>query len=93
LKFLNTTIRGRETNNLSDMQQNIAWNLALKVRNGSNILPNEILNGISIIEKVIVNAPELLFEIDELPERTEMNNSKDPDIILELIKKWLNGIE
>ncbi|MBI2730498.1 MAG: AIPR family protein [Sphingobacteriales bacterium] len=80
---------GRETNNLSDMQQNIAWNLALKVRNGSNILPNEISNGISIIEKVIVNAPELLFEIDELPEITVMNNSKDPDITLELIKKMV----
>ncbi|WP_407520974.1 AIPR family protein [Lacibacter sp. MH-610] len=80
---------GRETKALSDMQQNIAWNLALKVRNGSNILPNEISNGISIIEKVIVNSPELLFEIDELLESTEMNNSNHPEITLELIKKMV----
>ena len=49
-------------------------------------------NGISIIEKVIDKAPELLFEIDELVESSK-NNGKDPEITLELIKKWLIGIE
>ena len=80
---------GQETKALSDVQQNIAWNLALKVRNSSNILPNEISNGIAIIEKVIENASELLFEIDELPEYSELNNFKDPEITLDLIRKMV----
>lgn len=46
-------------------------------------------NGISIIEKVIYKAPELLFEIDELVESSK-NNGKDPEITLELIKKMVD---
>jgi AIPR protein len=80
---------GRETDNLSNNQQSIAWNLSLKVRNGSPILANEMSNGISIIEKVIDKAPELLFEIDELVESSK-NNGKDPEITLELIKKMVD---
>lgn len=78
---------GRETSQLSDTQQNIAWNLALKVRNDSNILPNEISNGISIIDKVITNAPELLFEIDEIDKQESKNNSENFEITLELVRK------
>lgn len=78
---------GRETENLSDYQQSIAWNLSLKVRNNSPILANEISNGISIIEKVINKAPELLFEIDEL---SELDKIKDPEITLELIRKMVD---
>jgi hypothetical protein len=78
---------GRETDTLSNNQQSIAWNLSLKVRNGSQILPHEIINGISIIEKVIDKAPELFFNIDELVEPKSKNNGKDPEITLELLKK------
>lgn len=46
-------------------------------------------NGISIIEKVIDKAPELLFEIDELIESSK-NNGKDPEITLELKIKMVN---
>lgn len=80
---------GRETDNLSNNQQSIAWNLSLKVRNNSPILPNEMSNGISIIEKVIDKAPELLFDIDELVEPSK-SNGKDPEITLELIKKMVD---
>lgn len=80
---------GRETSQLSDTQQNIAWNLALKVRNASKILPNEISNGVSIIDKVVTNAPELLFEIDELSENTNTNGVETPEITLELIEKMV----
>lgn len=78
---------GRETSYLSDAQQNIAWNLAIKVRNGSNILPNEISNGISIIDKVVANAPELLFEIDEIDKQESKNNSENFEITIELVRK------
>ena len=80
---------GRETDTLSNNQQSIAWNLSLKVRNNSPILANEMSNGISIIEKVIDKAPELLFEIDELVESSK-TNGKDPEITLELIKKMVD---
>ncbi|MFN8307863.1 MAG: AIPR family protein [Ferruginibacter sp.] len=81
---------GRETDNLSNNQQSIAWNLSLKVRNNSAILANEITNGVSIIEKVIDKAPELLFEIDELVESNKSSNGKAPEINLELIKKMVD---
>lgn len=81
---------GRETNSLSNNQQSIAWNLSLKIRNNSAILANEITNGISIIEKVIDKAPELLFEIDELVESNKGSNGKAPEITLELIKKMVD---
>ena len=80
---------GRETDTLSNNQQSIAWNLSLKVRNNSPILANEMSNGISIIEKVIDKATELLFEIDELVESSK-TNGKDPEITLELIKKMVD---
>lgn len=80
---------GRETDSLSNNQQSIAWNLSLKVRNNSAILANEISNGISIIEKVIDKAPELLFEIDDLDESNKGSNGKAPEITLELIKKMV----
>lgn len=81
---------GRETDSLSNNQQSIAWNLSLKVRNNSAILANEITNGISIIEKVIDKAPELLFEIDELVESNKGSNGKAPEITLEFIKKMVD---
>lgn len=80
---------GRESNNLTDNQQGIAWNLALKVRSNSSIQPNEISNGLSIIEKVIDKVPELLFEIDELAEAIS-NEQKDPEVTLELIRKMVD---
>lgn len=81
---------GRETGNLSVMHQNIAWNLALKVRNGSSFLPNEISNGVSIIEKVIINAPELLFDIDEAQDNFNSTILNEPEISLSLIKKMVD---
>lgn len=81
---------GRETDNLSNYQQSNAWNLSLKVKNNSAILANEVTNGISIIEKVIVKAPELLFEIDELAESKQNNNGKAPEITMALIKKMVD---
>lgn len=81
---------GRDTDNLSDNQQSIAWNLSLKVRNNSPIQPNEMTNGVIIIEKVIDKAPELLFEINELPEPTLEKKGNNPEITLELLKKMVD---
>lgn len=81
---------GRDSNSLSTNQQSIAWNLSLKVRNNSEILSNEIASGINIIEKVINEAPELLFEIDELVESNKNSNVNAPEITFELIKKMVD---
>jgi hypothetical protein len=81
---------GRDTDNLSNNQQSIAWNLSLKVRTNSPIQPNEMTNGITIIERVIDKAPELLFEINELTEPTLEKKENDPEITLELLKKMVD---
>jgi len=81
---------GKESGNLTDNQQNIAWNLAIKVRNSSTILNNEISNGLTIIEIVINKAPELLIEIDEIAEAISKIELIDPAITLELIKKMVD---
>jgi len=80
---------GRETDNLSTVQKNTAWNLMTKVRSTSNIFPNEVSYGISILEIVIAKAPELLFDADELAEPTTTNKTDDPEITLNLIKKMV----
>ena len=80
---------GRETDNLSTVQKNVAWNLILKIRGNSNILPNEISHGISILDTVITKAPELLFDTDELSEPTSVYKNEDPEITLELVKKMV----
>ena len=80
---------GRETDNLSTVQKNTAWNLMTKVRSTSSILPNEVSYGISILEIVIAKAPELLFEADELSEPTTTNKTDNHEITLELIKKMV----
>ena len=80
---------GRETDNLSTVQKNTAWNLMTKVRSTSNILPNEVSHGISILEIVIAKSPELLFDADELLEPTTVNKPEEPEITLDLIKKMV----
>lgn len=81
---------GKETGNLTDNQQNIVWNLSLKVRNNLSLLSSEISNGISILESVIDKEPSLLFEIDELDELEIKNENKEPEINLELIKSMID---
>lgn len=53
---------GKESDYLTINQQNIAWNIALKIKNRSQIQDNEIATGIKIIDLVVEKAPELLEE-------------------------------
>jgi hypothetical protein len=80
---------GKETDNFTSNQKHAAWNLTYKSKVNSNFLPNEISYGISILDKVLDKAPELLFEADELSEPTVVNKTDDPEITLELIKKMV----
>lgn len=80
---------GRETDNLTTVQKNNAWNLILKVRSNSNILQNEITNGLLILEIVLAKAPELLFDADELSELSTANRQENPEMTLELVQKMV----
>lgn len=83
---------GRETDNLSSVHQNTAWNISLKIRNNSNLLPNEISNGIVILEKIIDKAPELLYAVDEFQTITTTNkteDTEDTEITLDLLRKMV----
>lgn len=74
---------GKESNMLTNNQQNIAWNISNKVKSNSNFQLNEVANGITIIDLVIEQAPDLLFEIDQIF-KPEIEKT---DITIELIKK------
>jgi hypothetical protein len=72
---------------LTPQQIDTTFNLSGRVRNNSKISDYERISGIAIIESVINHAPEILFEVDNLPEHAlEETNSKVP-ITLDLINK------
>jgi len=80
---------GRETEKLTSVQQNIAWNLTLKVRNNSDIPLNEVTRGIGILDIVIAKSPELLFEVDDIQEDYVKDKVNEPEMTLELIRKMV----
>ena len=53
-------------------------------------MPNEISNGIGILEKVIEKYPELLFDVDDLVESASANNLSELEITFELIQKMVD---
>lgn len=77
---------GSETQNLSANMQNVAFTIAGRIRNNNNFLDNEVANGLKIIDVVIDKAPEILFDIDNLPETPKKQESQ-AEITLELIRK------
>lgn len=78
---------GNETGELSHYMSGIAFNMAGKVRNNSFISDNDRRKAIEIIDKVIENAPDLLFEIDNIEQQTKDNSEKSPEVTIELIEK------
>lgn len=79
---------GRTTKELSDQQMNVAFNLAGRVRNNSHISDYERQAGITIIDKVIAKAPEILNEIDDI-QTANSTASRPSEISLELVKKMV----
>lgn len=78
---------GSETGELSNYMTGIAFNMAGKVRNNSFISDSYRKKAIDIIDKVIDNAPDLLFEIDEIEKQINKEHDVAPDVTIELIKK------
>ncbi len=80
---------GHETKTFSSYMSSIAFNMAGKVRNNSFISDNDRKKAIEIIDIVIQNAPDLLFEIDDLENEPEKIEEKQ-EITLDLIKKMVD---
>lgn len=78
---------GSETGELSNYMTGIAFNMAGKVRNNSFISDSDRKKAIEIIDKVIDNAPDLLFEIDEIEKQINQEHDVAPDVTIDLIKK------
>lgn len=81
---------GRNTDSLSTVQKNIAWNLIAKVRNNANLLPGEVSYGNAILDIVISKSPELLFDDDEVSDPPSIYKKGDPEITLELIQRMVS---
>lgn len=85
---------GRITKLFTQNQKDVSFNLAQRVRSKSRISDMERVMGIKILENVIKDAPEILFEIDDLAEAEQKVKSKEPEITLEFVKKiveWDRG--
>lgn len=82
---------GLVTEKLTQQQRNTALTISGRVRNNSKISDYERMTGIKIIDIVIINAPELLFEIDEITLKTELvGNENGIEITLDLIRKMVD---
>ena len=80
---------GLVSEKLTQQQRNTALTIAGRVRNKSNISDYERITGLKIIDIVIDNAPEILFEIDDIKNEDIKKNDQTINITLELIKKMV----
>jgi hypothetical protein len=79
---------GYDSKLLSDLQCNIVFTIAGRVRTNSKFSENERLIGLKVLDIIIEKAPDILFDADDILETT--NKSKDTEITLELIKKMVD---
>lgn len=78
---------GRATNLLTVQQRDIAFSLAQRVRTGARILDTEKNIGLRILDIVLTKEPELLWDTEEEPVRT--NSDDSPVITPELVKQMI----
>lgn len=77
----------RVTNSLTDFQLTIAWNL-VHTKPGNKITDSERNIGLKIIDIVRENAPEILYEIDNISLNTAISNDENSiNLTPELLKK------
>jgi hypothetical protein len=80
---------GRATNLLSVQQQNVAWNLACKLKNDNKLSEYDRKAGIRVLDIVIEQAPEILLEIDEQETAAEVAGNKEVKITMDLIQRMV----
>lgn len=78
---------GYQTKLLSDLQCNVIFTVANRLRANSKLSDNERTVCLKVLDIVIDKAPEILFDADEIVESTV--KTIDPEIDLELIKKMV----
>lgn len=79
---------GRVSGLLSHQQRDIAYNLKGRVKNNSQISDSERINGLAILDIVIDKAAELLFEIDDLPEK-KIGEGNEREITMDLVRRMV----
>jgi len=77
---------GRTTEQMSEQEKTVAYNLSGRIRNNTRISENERKIGILLLDRVIEKAPELLDEIDELYE-LQVSQPEKKEITIELVNK------
>ncbi len=75
---------GRATGLLTVQQQSVAWNLAGRIRNKNKITDYERTAGIRIMDTVIEQAPEILFDIEELATEPPDQEKVTMDLIIRM---------
>lgn len=80
---------GRVTDMLSIQEQNVAWNMAGKLRSNARLSDYERTTGLRILDTVIEKSPELLFDIDE-DMANEETNKESVKIDLDIIKRLVD---
>lgn len=78
---------GKATNSFSNQQFTSILNIASKVKNKGKLSDYELNSGIKILNIVIENAPEILFDIEEMAPEDKTSNQLD--ITIETIQKML----
>lgn len=82
---------GKVTDWLTMLQRNVAFDLAGRVKNSSVISEYERTSGIKILNIVVETEPDILFEIDELTDKSEhaAANVSSEEITMELIRRMV----
>jgi len=82
---------GAKTGSLSRYLQDIALNISVSIKNNRNITENLRIKGISILELVVHNAPELLEskqseKDNEIKQRSKSEQKIDTKLILKMVE-------
>lgn len=80
---------GKATGLLSVQQQSVAWNIVGRLRKNIRISDYERASAIRILDVIIDNAPEILFDIEESEENPSTNGNTSEEITADLIKKMI----
>jgi len=78
---------GKTTGFLSVQQQSVAWNIPGRIRNNSWISDYERASAIRILDTVIDNAPEILFDIEEPDGQFSISEATQESITIDLVKE------
>lgn len=79
---------GRETGQLGSYSRDIAFNMISKIKNNSLISDVQRKKAIEIIDKIIKNAPDLLYSEEE-PENETASQENNTEITMDLIEKMV----